>query len=276
MGRPRRMRWAARTITLVLTLSGCGQSDGAATQSALPDVAPPIDEELAEKARVLAETAARLAAEEDAAAVERAAYLVTPRGRSQNAAKEAIASGTFVVDGAPCELLVEHLGFDAKTCSFLENLAAGQPGNLNGREFQRFLRSQKVAIRRGQILGWYDQSADEYEARIAGRTSILIATETSFQTTGGFRMWAQRIGESEETLNNGREVDVPLYREWVLYGLILEAARARPPERQSYAQFILGHLVDRWEESYCSRDQEDPMSLCDGAPEEATDSPPTD
>ena len=130
--------------------------------------------------------------------------------------------------------------------------------------FKKFLRAQHARNISGRIVGWYDEARNEYEVRVSGRLAILVATETTFGTTGAFSMWAQELEKSEEELASGRLVMVQIYREWPLYQAIYQVARARGPEAKEGAIRLLRELVRRWEESYCYKT--DPLDLdCDGS-----------
>jgi hypothetical protein len=150
-----------------------------------------------------------------------------------------------------CGYLVTN-GFSEVVCAWLVDTAeANADRSLTIDRLERFLRDQQVRRVSGTIVGWYDQARNEYEARVNGQTAILVATETEFETTGRFTMWAQRHGSSAEVLASGREVDVPVYREWPLYDLLVETARARGEAARPAALAAFLELVRGWEESYC-------------------------
>ena len=150
-----------------------------------------------------------------------------------------------------CTYLVAN-GFSDDVCTWLvDTVEANADRSLTTDRLERFLRAQQVRRVSGTIVDWYDQSRNEYAARINGQTAILVATETEFETTGRFTMWAQRHGSSAEVLTSGREVDVPVYREWPLYEILIETARTRGDEARPAALEAFRELVRGWEESYC-------------------------
>lgn len=204
------------------------------------------------------------------------AYRASPRGQAEAAVAAAVEAGEYEVGGPFCHLLVEHLGFDEPMCDFLERTAAGESPRLSSRQFERFLRSQKVANRRGRIVDWYDEERGEYEARIGGRIAIVITRGSGFRTTGGFRMWMQRVGTSEEEMLNGQTSAVPLYMEWPLYERIREVASSSGEDAIVFAKLALVVLTRDWEEEHCWRDRGDPDSQCvmeESSPSEGENSP---
>ena len=243
------------------------------TEQTTPSIAAPAQTEQTQEPTP--QEGARQAAEDARNAVLEA-YRASPRGQAEAAVAEAEEAGEYEVGGPFCHLLVEHLGFDQAMCDFLERTAAGESPRLSSRQFERFLRSQKVANTRGRIVDWYDEERGEYEARIGGRIAILITRGSGFQTTGGFRMWMQRVGTSEEELANGRMAAVPLYMEWPMYERIREVASSRGEEAVVFAKLALAMLVRTWEEEYCWRDRGDPGSVCvteESSPSEGESSP---
>ena len=215
-------------------------------------------------------------AAEDARNAVLEAYRASPRGQAEAAVAAAEEAGDYEVGGPFCHLLVEHLGFDQAMCDFLARTAAGESPSLSSRQFERFLRSQRVANTRGRIIDWYDEERGEYEARIGGRIAIVITRGSGFRTTGGFRMWMQRVGNSGEELANGRTAAVPLYMEWPLYQRIREVASSHGEDAVVFAKLTLAMLVRTWEEDYCWRDRGDPDSTCvieESSPSEEESSP---
>jgi hypothetical protein len=173
----------------------------------------------------------------------------------QESAHAALEDGRY---GDVCNYLISQ-GFSDELCDWLlETIEDDRAARLRSSRFERWLRSQGVRRIRGRINGWYDESSNEYEARVGGRPAILEVTETSFQTTGGFSMWVQSMGSSEQELVSGRIVDVPMYREWVLYEAITDVARMRR-DASAPAVSLLRELLRGWTMDYCREDP--PFSL---------------
>lgn len=161
-----------------------------------------------------------------------------------------VALGERRYDDA-CGYLVAR-GMSQVVCDWIAATARTNDDQaLSVDRFERFLREQHVRRVSGSIVGWYDEAHNEYEARISGRTAILVATETEFETTGRFTMWAQERGSSDEVLESGREVSVPVYREWPLYDAIIEMARVRGADAGPAAIALLRELLRGWESDYC-------------------------
>ncbi|MCB9603025.1 MAG: hypothetical protein H6721_07375 [Sandaracinus sp.] len=147
---------------------------------------------------------------------------------------------------------LQSTGFSEVVCAWLvDTVEANGDRSLTTDRLERFLRAHQVRRTSGTIVGWYDEGRNEYEARIGGRPSILVATETEYATTGRFTMWAQRIGTSTEVLVSGREVEVPVFREWPLYEVLIETARARGEAARPAALAAFRELVRGWESDYC-------------------------
>lgn len=161
-----------------------------------------------------------------------------------------------------CTYLVSR-GFSPTVCAWVVDTArASRDRSLSTREYESFVRAQHVRRVSGTVVGWYDEAHNEYEVRIGGRTAILVATETSFETTGRFSMWAQQHGATEEELTSGRVVSVPLYREWPLHSAILDVARVRGDAAGPSAVTLLGEVLRGWEEDYCYSTEPDAGGEC--------------
>lgn len=161
-----------------------------------------------------------------------------------------------------CAYLVSR-GLSSVVCDWIVATArANDDQALSTERFERFLRDQHVRRVSGSIVGWYDEARNEYEVRVGGRTAILVASETAFETTGRFTMWSQQYGTSEEVLTSGREVSVPVYREWPLYQAILDVARARGDAAGPAAVSLLRELLRAWETDYCYTPDPDGVGEC--------------
>jgi hypothetical protein len=144
------------------------------------------------------------------------------------------------------------VGFSDIICAWIADTARSNDDRaLSSARLERFLRDQRVRRVSGSIVGFYDEANNDYEVRVAGRIAILEATETSFETTGRFTLWAQQHGTRIEVLTNGREVSVPIYREWPLASAILEMARERGDDAGPAAIALLNELLRAWEADYC-------------------------
>lgn len=179
----------------------------------------------------------------------------TPQERAQAALDESRYEDV-------CAYLVSR-GFSSVICDWLVATArANRDRPLSTDRFERFLRDQHVRRVSGSIVGWYDEAHNEYEVRVGGRPAILVASETAFETTGRFTMWAQQHGTSDEVLNSGREVSVPVYREWPLFQAILDTARARGDAAAPAAVSLLRELLRAWETDYCHTPDPDGVGEC--------------
>jgi hypothetical protein len=168
----------------------------------------------------------------------------TPLERAQ----QALTGGHY---DEVCTYLVS-VGFSDIICAWIADTARSSDDHaLSSARLERFLRDQHVRRVSGSIVGFYDEANNDYEVRVAGRIAILEATETSFETTGRFTLWAQQHGTRVEVLTSGREVSVPIYREWPLASAILEMARARGDDAGPAAWMLLQELLRSWESSYC-------------------------
>lgn len=147
-----------------------------------------------------------------------------------------------------CDALVRQ-AFSEQVCDFLAARARGERGSLNQRALERFLRAQKVRQLRGRIVDVFDRgmSSTTYEVRHGGSTVLLETTDTQFETTGAFRMWAQRTPNNEEVvLGSGRVREIPAYVEWKLADDLLDLARQRSGGEAS-ARRLLDELIVGWE-----------------------------
>ncbi len=175
---------------------------------------------------------------------------------------------------AVCGFLVSE-GFAQNVCDWIAATAAGEHPSLSSRQLETFMRAQHVRRVSGTIVG--DIGPNEYETRISGRLAILTTTETTFTTTGHFSMWAQQNGTSEEDLASGRTVDVPIYREWLLFDSITGIARGSRDDAAERAQDVLEELLAMWTIDYCRTDDEtgdcwvDPASVDAGVAAEGVD-----
>jgi hypothetical protein len=168
----------------------------------------------------------------------------TPLERAQ----QALTGGQYE---EVCTYLVS-VGFSDIICAWIADTARSNDDRaLSSARLERFLRDQRVRRVSGSIVGFYDEANNDYEVRVAGRIAILEATETSFETTGRFTLWAQQHGTRIEVLTNGREVSVPIYREWPLASAILEMARERGDDAGPAAIALLNELLRAWEADYC-------------------------
>lgn len=140
--------------------------------------------------------------------------------------------------------------FSSHVCGFVAARARGERSSLNQRHLRRFFQNHRVRRLRGRIVDVFDSSGDSarYEVRVGGRSAILETTDTMFQTTGGFSMWAQRDPEDEVVVfTSGRVRDVPLYLEWKLADDIMDLARERrADEFQPMARHLFDEIVMLW------------------------------
>lgn len=170
------------------------------------------------------------------------------------------------LDGGRYEEVCTYLvstGLSQIVCDWVvETARTNDDHALSVDRFERFLRDQHVRRVSGTVVGWYDEAHNEYEVRIGGQTAILVATETAFETTGRFTMWAQQHGTSDEVLASGREVSVPVYREWPLYDAIMSMARARGDAAGPAAVSLLGEMLRGWESDYCYTPDPDGLGGC--------------
>lgn len=161
-----------------------------------------------------------------------------------------------------CELLEEHQ-FDREICDWIAGVASeGKTRDLIPARFRSFLKAHRVRQRSGSIQGWYSEQYNMYEARIGGRLAILEATETAFRTTGRFTMWMQPHGTSLEVLTNGREVLIPVYREWALYQPLRSLIRAKKGEGADEAKRLLRFIRDNWTLDFCYVEDPDDEMEC--------------
>lgn len=161
-----------------------------------------------------------------------------------------------------CAYLVTQ-GFSADICAWIA-ATAREPGSgsFSSRTFESFLRAQHVRRVSGSIVGFYDERNNEYEVRVGGRIAILEANETAFETTGRFTMWAQGHGVSEEVLASGREVAVPIYREWPLYQAIRDVVAADGAAARAGARMLFDELLRGWFQDYCWVDDPNGIGDC--------------
>ena len=148
---------------------------------------------------------------------------------------------------ALCQPL-EAEGFPGDVCAFLAARASGERGSLNQRNLEQFLRAQQVRQLSGSIVEVYEQGAygTTYEIRWSGRTALLESEDTQFETTGRFRMWAQRTPNDEQVVfDSGRSRDIPAFVEWKLADDLLEIARRNPEDAQALAQRTFQNLAAR-------------------------------
>ena len=81
-----------------------------------------------------------------------------------------------------------------------------------------------------------ERKLERREIRWSGRAALLESEDTQFETTGRFRMWAQRTPNDEQVvLNSGRSRDIPAFVEWKLADDLLEIARRNPEDAQALA-----------------------------------------
>lgn len=167
----------------------------------------------------------------------------------------ALVAGDYVTTCA----YLEFERFDPSVCEYFAKRAEGERAQLSSRTLERFLRSHDVARRRGSVRGWF-QEPDAYEVSVNRRTSILEVTDTRFQTTGRFTMWAQRLEDEEVELTSGRVLDVPYYIEWTLADDMLDAMRARGERAEDRAKAILLRLIRDWTGDRKQLDEDRPAS----------------
>lgn len=166
-----------------------------------------------------------------------------------------------------CAVLATE-GFSPEVCEWMAATARNTPGrSLPSRTLEKFLRAQHVRRVGGSIVGFYDEANNEYEVRVGGRVAILSATETSYSTTGHFSLWAQSAGTSEETLNSGRDVSIPVYREWPLFKAIRDTATARGDDAAPAAVALFSEVLRGWPGDYCYIDTETQECWVPPAPE---------
>lgn len=182
-----------------------------------------------------------------------------PPPTREELAHAAFAEGNFE---PTCELLEEEQ-FDRGICDWIAEVAvSGKERDLPPAQLRAFLKAHRVRQRSGSIQGWYSERDNMYEARIGGRLSILEATETAFRTTGRFTMWMQPFGKSEEILTSGREVIVPIYREWSLYKPLRSLIRSKKGEGADDARRLLRFIADQWSLDYCYVEDPDDDFSC--------------
>lgn len=155
------------------------------------------------------------------------------------------ARAVLAEDFATACAYLEFERFDPVVCDYFARRATGQPASLSPRVLEAFLRSQNVARRSGSVVGWFEEPRS-YEVRVSGQASILEVLDTRFSTTGRFNMWARRMDDEEMELSSGRVIDVPVYLEWPLADVMLEAMRARGDDVPAAARSLFVILLENW------------------------------
>lgn len=233
-----------RTCALAVALSACGGHDEQSTPVA--DPAPPP-------------SSASPIASPEPEPTPPPPPTPPPEPSALERAQAAMEAGRYE---EVCGYLV-GVGMSPVVCDWVVATArANHDQSLSVDRFERFLRDQHVRRVSGSIIDWYDEAHNEYEVRINGQTAILVASETEFATTGRFTMWAQQYGTSDEVLATGREVSVPVYREWPLYDAIMTMARARGDAAGPAAVNLLDEMLRGWETDYCYAPEPDGLGEC--------------
>jgi hypothetical protein len=165
------------------------------------------------------------------------------------------ARALLASDFATACAYLEFERFDPAVCDYFARRANEQQASLSPRVLETFLRSQNVARRSGSVVGWFEEPRS-YEVRVNGQASILEVIDTRFTTTGRFNMWARRMDDEEMELSSGRVINVPVYLEWPLADVMLEAMRARGDEVPAAARSLFVILVENWASDRHSPDDE--------------------